>query len=333
MPDESDRDHDTLRAHTLEHLPADLSGGVVAIGNFDGVHRAHARLIDFVIAEARGRGVRAVVLTFEPHPRTFFRPQTPVFRLTPPAMKARLLKVVGVDGLVVLPFDRTLSETSAEDFIGRVLVGGLAASVVVVGYDFHFGKGRAGNQAMLESAGAEFGFAVSTVPAIVDQDGSLISSSVIRDALAAGDIAAANRLLGYRWFVSGTVIPGDRRGRELGFPTANMRLPAESRLRHGIYAVRFTRGGATFDGVASYGRRPTFDNGAPLLETFLFDFSGDLYGAECTVTFLDWIRPEERFPSVDALVAAMDKDYRAAREALAAAGPGTAIDRALGGAA
>lgn len=329
MPDETTPIRPPLTPLQIGEVPAALRGSVVAIGNFDGVHRGHATLLAAAMQAARRRAAKTVVVTFEPHPRSFFRPQDPVFRLTPLAAKARVLGAMGIDGLVVLPFDETLARTAAADFVDAVLVKGLAASEVVVGYDFHFGRGRAGNAAMLAEAGRAGGFDVTVIPAVLESDGALVSSSVIRDALAAGDVAAANRLLGYRWFISGAVIGGDRRGRDLGFPTANIRLAADCRLRHGIYAVRMTRRAGVFDGVASFGRRPTFDNGAPLLEVFLFDFSGDLYGEEIIVTFHAWGRPEEWFPSVEALVAAMNRDVVAAREALATAGDGTDLDRAL----
>jgi riboflavin kinase/FMN adenylyltransferase len=313
----------------IDAVPATLRGGVVAVGNFDGVHRGHAGLLTQAQQEAARLGVPAVVLTFEPHPRTFFRPEQPVFRLTSAAAKARLLAALGIDGMVVATFDRAFAGIPAEDFIATILRGRLGLRAAVVGFDFHFGQGRRGSPALLAAAGARDGFAVTVVEAI-GESGEPIASTAIRAALAEGDIAAANRLLGYRWFVTGEIVHGDKRGRELGFPTANIRLPADCRLRHGIYAVRMQRaGGAILDGVASYGRRPTFDNGPPLLETFLFDFSGDLYGETVSVSFAGWIRAEEKFESVDALVAAMNRDSANAREILAQAGPGSALDRAL----
>jgi riboflavin kinase/FMN adenylyltransferase len=320
-----------LIPHALDRLPEELTGGVVAIGNFDGLHRGHVALLEDTIAEARRRGVPAVVLTFEPHPRSVFRPETPVFRLTPLPVKARIMSALGLDGIVVIAFDRDFATHTAEEFVESVLIGRLKIAGAVVGYDFHFGKGRAGSPQMLEAAGARLGFAVSVFPPVTAGAGTPISSSTIRAALEAGDVVRANELLGYRWFVIGEVIPGDRRGRELGFPTANIRLPADCRLRHGIYAVTLRReDGSLHDGVASYGRRPQFDNGPPLLEVHVFDFSGDLYGEEVTVTLLGWIRAEERFPSVEALIAAMHRDSEAARAILAVAGRGSGLDRALG---
>jgi riboflavin kinase/FMN adenylyltransferase len=319
-----------LTPYTLADLPPALTGAVVAIGNFDGVHHGHVQVLEAARREADRRGVPAVVLTFEPHPRTLLRPDEPVFRLTPLAAKARLLAALGMDGLVAAVFDRAFSELAPDDFVREVLVERLKVAAIVVGHDFRFGRGRQGTFADLIAGGARHGFTAIEVAGAFDETGAAYGSSVIRRALAAGEIATANHLLGYRWFVSGEVVAGDRRGRLLGFPTANMRLGDDSRLRHGVYAVRFERpDGTRHDGVASFGRRPTFDNGAPLLETFLFDFSGSLYGEVATVTFFAWIRPEERFDGITPLVEAIDRDCAAARAVLAGAGPGTALDEAL----
>jgi riboflavin kinase/FMN adenylyltransferase len=319
-----------LTATTLDSIPPDLTGGVVAIGNFDGLHRGHVALLQSAIADARRRRVPAVVLTFEPHPRNLFDPDHPVFRLTPLAAKERLLSAIGMDGIVVIPFDRAMASLSADAFVEEILVGRLNAAAVTAGYNFHFGAERKGTPEFLAASGRKRGFPVTIVGSVTDGAGTPYSATRIRDALERGDIAAANRLLGYRWFVVGTVIPGDRRGRDLGFPTANIRMAPDFRLRHGIYAVRIKRGiGPVLDGVASYGRRPTFDNGAPLLEVYVFDFSASLYGEELAVTFLDWIRPELRFESVAALVEQMNADVTAARSVLSAAGPGNALDQAL----
>src|SRR5882724_6240848 len=303
-----------LAPHTVLTASPSLTGGVVTIGNFDGIHRGHTALLQTAMDAAAERGIAALVLTFEPHPRTIFKPEAPVFRLTPLPAKARILTAVGLDGLVVIAFDRTFSTMTADAFVEEVLVDRLQIAGVVVGRDFHFGKGRGGSAATLTLHSRNFGFSVRIVDPIVGDSGETISSSSIRDALAAGDIAMANNLLGHRWFVVGHVVAGDRRGRELGFPTANIRLPEDCRLRHGIYAVTMRRAdGTLLDGVASYGRRPTFDNGPPLLEVYAFDFSGDLYGEEVIVVFHDWVRAEEKFPSIEALVAAIGQDVAAAR--------------------
>jgi riboflavin kinase / FMN adenylyltransferase len=318
-----------LSSHPLDRFPATLTDGVVALGNFDGVHRGHLALLQSAIADARRRDVPAVVLTFEPHPRNLFHPDAPVFRLTPLPAKERLLSVIGVDGIVVIPFDRAFSSLTANAFVEEILLDRLKARAVTIGYDFHFGQGRAGSPEFLAAAGEKRDFPVSVIGPISDEAGKPYSATRVREALEQGDIAAANRMLGYRWFVLGTVIAGDRRGRELGYPTANIRMAPDFRLRHGIYAVRVNLAGRVYGGVASYGRRPTFDNGAPLLEVYVFDFAGDLYGKELVTTFLEWIRPEERFASVTELVARMDADAVAARSILAAAGAGNALDHAL----
>ena len=314
----------------LDDLPAELTGGVVAVGNFDGMHRGHTVLLEAARAEADRLGVPSLALTFEPHPRTFFHPEAPVFRLTPLAAKARLLKALAIDGLVVATFDRAFSAITAETFIATILVGRLKLAQAVVGFDFQFGKGRAGTPAVLAEAGARSGFPVTIISPVAGDDAVPVASTDVREALAAGDVELANRLLGYRWFVIGEVVAGARRGRELGYPTANIQLGADCQLRHGIYAVRLHRpDGDTFDGVANYGRRPTFDNGAPLLEVYLFDFSGDLKGQEVAVTLVDWLRPEKRFASTAALIAAIRQDCEAGRAVLRAAGPGSSLDQAL----
>ena len=323
-----------LTPHALDDVPAELTGGVVAIGNFDGIHHGHRVLLDRALDEARRLGVPAVVLTFEPHPRTVFKPDAPVFRLTPLAAKAHLFAALGFDGLVVATFDRQFATNSADAFVNDILVGQLKLKAVVVGFNFQFGKGRVGTPALLAAEGDKLGFAVTVLDKVADDGGAAVSSTAIRAALTEGDIATANRLLGYRWFVVGRIVTGDRRGRTLGFPTANLALGADCALRHGIYAVRLERAdGEIHDGVANYGRRPTFGDGPPLLEVFVFDFSGDLYGEEVSVSFVEWIRPEARFDSAEALIAAMNEDAAKARLILANAGPGTALDRALAGAA
>jgi riboflavin kinase / FMN adenylyltransferase len=296
-----------------------LRGAVLAMGNFDGVHRGHKAVIAVAHERAKGLAKPAAVLTFEPHPRAFFHPGEPLFRLTDEATKLRLLASTGLDGAVVLTFDAALASMTADDFVARILVERFAASGVVIGFNFHFGKNRAGSPDFLAEQGRKHGFAVDVV-APFQLDGRPVSSGPIREALAAARLDDAARLLGFPWFVSGEVIHGDKRGRELGFPTANLRLDAACGLRHGIYAVRAGFGGRRYDGVASFGRRPMFDTGAVLLEVFLFDFAGDLYGRPIDVAFIDWIREEEVFSSVDELVRRMKEDAAKARAALARAG-------------
>jgi riboflavin kinase/FMN adenylyltransferase len=296
-----------------------LRGAVVAIGNFDGVHRGHRAVIGVAQDLARALGRPAAALTFEPHPRAFFNPGEPLFRLTDEAAKLRLLASTGLDGAIVLSFDAVLAGLSAEDFVRRILVERFAVSGAVIGFNFHFGMNRAGSPDFLKAQGKKYGIAVDVVPLFEDQ-GRPVSSGPIRDALAAGRLDQAAEFLGYPWFVSGAVIHGDKRGRELGFPTANLTLDAACGLRHGIYAVRVAAGGRRYDGVASFGRRPMFDTGAVLLEVFLFDFAGDLYGQNIDVAFIDWIREERMFDSASALIAQMKDDSRRAHDALARAG-------------
>ncbi len=322
-----------------EAVPAPLRGAVAAIGNFDGVHRGHAALIA-AARDAAGRTGRAsAVLTFEPHPRTHFRPETPLFRLTPEPVKLALLARHGLDGVFVRRFDETLAALTPEAFVTGLLGGDLGVSGVVVGHDFHFGRGREGTPDRLRELCRAQGVACTIVPAVTLGDQAVssnavhtatergavtladqvVSSSAIRAALEQGDVASANALLGHRWFVRGEVRHGQKRGRTLGYPTANLRLPDACRLRHGIYAVRASLGGGiVHDGVASFGRRPTFDNGAPLLEAFLFDFAGDLYGRTLDVELVAWVRGEERFDSAEALIERMHRDSREARAMLAA---------------
>lgn len=307
-----------LTPHAPDDIPPALLSGVVAVGNFDGVHRGHSVLLDRAMAEARRRGVAAIVLSFEPHPRTFFRPDLPVFRLTSAREKAQRLGAIGMDGLVVVTFDATFAAVAPDRFAEDVLARRLRAKAVVVGPDFRYGARRAGTVETLKADGARLGFDVIVVPLVMEGE-TRASSSLVRDVLADGDVARAATLLGHPWFATGTIIRGDQRGRDLGFPTANMQLAGNCRLRHGVYVVTLTRAdGTVHEGVASYGRRPTFDNGAPLLETFVLDFSSDLYGEEVTVTFLAWLRPELRFESVEALMEAMRKDVSEARAFFAA---------------
>ncbi|MCA0422714.1 MAG: bifunctional riboflavin kinase/FAD synthetase [Proteobacteria bacterium] len=301
-----------------DRLPARLLRPVAAIGNFDGVHRGHRFVFDEAITLARSLGRPAVALTFNPHPRQFFQPHLQHFQLTPPDVQAERIAAAGLDGLVVLSFNAALAGLGAEAFVSDLLVGRLAISGAVVGADFHYGKGRAGTPASFAAAGERLGFSVKLLPQRED-NGEPVSSTRIRASLEDGDCETANRLLGYTWFVRGPVIHGEKRGRDLGYPTANMALAPGTRLRHGIYAVHITIDGAPHGGVASFGRRPTFDNGAPLLETHVFDFKGDLYGKAIDVAFVRYLRPEAKFDSLDALVRQMDADSAEARAILAAA--------------
>jgi riboflavin kinase/FMN adenylyltransferase len=299
--------------------PGVLAGAVIAVGNFDGVHRGHRAVISAARARAETLGRKTAALTFVPHPRLFLRPQDTLFQLSSERDKLRLLAATGIDGAIVMNFDAALAATSAEDFIERILVGRLGIGGAAIGFDFHFGKNRTGSPDFLAAQGARRGFAVDIVPPLEDE-GRPVSSGAVRAALSQGKVVEAAELLGAPWFVSGEVVHGDKRGRELGFPTANLRLDPACGLKHGIYAVRVGFGEKRFDGVASFGRRPMFDNGAPLLEVYLFDFDGDLYGQQIDVAFIGWIRHEQTFESVEALRRAIAADAAQARDALARAG-------------
>jgi riboflavin kinase/FMN adenylyltransferase len=301
--------------------PAGLEGAVVAIGNFDGVHRGHVAVLKRAEDVAARLGRPCAVLTFEPHPADFFFRTDTIFRLTPQETKAVALSRAGLNGMIVLTFDADLAAMPAEDFVHDILVGRLHVGGVVAGYDFHFGKGRAGTPAFLTEAGRRYGFAVEIVERIAaDSSGSIVpaSSTETRKALESGDVERAKVLLGHPYFVIADVVHGEKRGRDLGFPTANLRLHHSVRLRHGIYAVRARIDDVWFGGVASFGTRPTFDNGAPLLEVYVFDFSGDLYGKTLEIAFVHFLRDELKFDSIEALVAQIRRDEAEARKTLAA---------------
>jgi len=319
------------RNEKKEPLPSALRGGVVAIGNFDGVHRGHQAVLSRALERAEALGVPALVLTFEPHPRTVFNPDEPVFRLTPPPLRARILEAMGFHSVIEYPFDREFSQRSAEDFVQSILGDWLGAKEVVTGFDFHFGKGREGGPAYLMQAGSRHGFGVCLVDAFRDEGTEVISSSRIRGLIADGDVAQAAGLLGYRYTVEAEIMKGQQLGRTLGFPTANMHLPPEATLKPGIYAVRFRRpDGIIRDGVASFGYRPTVtSNGDPWLETFVFDFTGDLYGEICSVSLFGFLRDEWKFDGLDPLVAQIRKDADEARALLSGVKPIGALDAAI----
>src|SRR5580692_912311 len=293
-------------------------GMVVAMGNFDGVHLGHRAVIDAARRMGLAHGRPAFAVTFEPHPRSYFSPNTPQFRLTDEAGKLRLLAGTGLAGAVVMTFDQCRAGTTAQDFVHHDLIERLGISGIAVGYDFHFGKGRVGSPSLLVAEAPRLGIEVDVQPH-VDIAERPVSSSAIRMALAEGQIDEATAMLGGPWFITGEVVHGEKRGRDLGYPTANIRLDKNCGLKHGIYAVRVGLGDRRFDGVASFGRRPTFDNGAALLEVFLLDFKGDLYDKRLDVAFIAFLREELKFDHLDALIRQMDDDSRLARERLAAA--------------
>lgn len=303
--------------HGFDHAPASARGAALAIGNFDGVHRGHQALLQATRDAARGlaSGLSGVMV-FEPHPRQFFSPSRPFFELTPLDQKIRLLDRFGMSMVVVIPFSAMIAGLEAETFIERVLVAGLGVGHVVVGYDFHYGRGRGGTVETLREAGRTYGFGVTIIDQIADA-GEVVSSSAIRAELAQGDVRGAAELLGHHWRAAGKVVSGAQRGTGLGYPTANMTLSPGTTLAHGIYAVRVHTADVVFGGAAYLGTRPTFDGGMPVLETFLLDFSGDLYGRRIEVEFIERIRGDRQFDSAEALVAQMDVDVAEIRRVLA----------------
>ena len=308
-----------IRHH--EHVPPGLTGGVYALGNFDGVHLGHRKVIGEAARLAAELGVPLGVLVFEPHPQQFFFPDKPFFRLTPFRAKARLLEKLGVDVLAALPFDQRMSQKLAPEFVLDVLVDGLRAVHVVAGYDFRFGKGRGGDAATLAYMGEMEGFGVDIVPE-VRGDGEAYSSTRIRELLAKGDPRGAAKLLGHWWTVETHIQQGDQRGRTIGFPTANLPLEDHVEPALGVYAVKVEIEDGPhkglYDGVANVGRRPTFDKQDVLLEAHIFDFAGDIYGAHAAVSLIEFIRPERKFDGLESLKAQIAKDSERARGILAA---------------
>ncbi len=295
--------------------PAETRWAVLAIGNFDGVHRGHQALLQRAREVAAQRGARAGAMVFEPHPRTFFQPERAFFELTPLPRKLRLMELFGLDVSAVVRFDAELASLTAEDFVQQVLADGLQIAHAVAGYNFFFGKGRGGNPTVLQELGAQTGIGVDIVDA-VGGAGEVFSSTRARESLAEGDPRGAAEVLGYWWRVVGEVTGGAGRGRDLGFPTANITLAESQALRHGIYAVRVHVDGAIRHGAAYLGTRPTFDDGPAVLETFLLDYDGDLYGKKLEVEFIEYIRDDARFPDADSLVEQMRIDCGKAAQIL-----------------
>jgi len=306
----------------------DERGAVVAVGNFDGVHRGHQAVIAAAKKVAEAASARFAVLTFEPHPRSVFQPGAPPFRLTPFRAKSRALETLGVDYLFTLHFDLDFAKKSAEEFVVEVLVAGLGVQAVVVGYDFVFGNKRRGTSDLLKAEGQRHGFGVNLIAPVTGPGGIVYSSTQIREHLVAGRPADAASLLGRAWEIEGRVETGDRLGRTIGFPTANIALADYLRPAAGVYAVRVgIEDGATtrwFDGAANLGWRPTVGGKDLRLEAHLFDFDGDLYGKHLRVALIEHLRPEQRFDGLDALKAQIAADCAKARAVLksaAASGP------------
>ncbi|MBX4335214.1 bifunctional riboflavin kinase/FAD synthetase [Bartonella raoultii] len=325
---------DFLRLQGTQGIPLAWKGAVLALGNFDGVHRGHQVVLQKALDLARLQKKPALVLTFEPHPRSFFQHLTPVDRLTEASEKAEILKILGFQGVVEQPFDMRFATLSAEEFIKVVLKQAFDVSVVVTGENFQFGHQKSGNASFLYQRGKEYGFEVVKIPCILNtQDSSqqIISSSTIRQLLSQGQVQKAAHLLGYHYRVCSNIIEGEKLGRLLGFPTANQMLPPQVSLAQGVYAVRLRRAnGVLYDGVASFGCRPTVvKDGAPLLETYLFDFNDDFYGENCTVSFLQFLRGQEKFDGLEPLIAQMKRDEKTAREILTKAQPLSQLDQLL----
>ncbi|MFV3127926.1 bifunctional riboflavin kinase/FAD synthetase [Niveispirillum sp. KHB5.9] len=306
--------------HTTD-LPAAIRGCAVALGNFDGVHQGHRAVIEAAKDAARALGVPAAVLTFEPHPRSFFRPDDAPFRLTPWRIKARLVEALGVEALFELRFDEAFSHLTADEFVRQVLVEGLEVAHVVAGYDFVFGHKRGGDMAFLRAAGEQHGFQVTEVRPVAGPDAIAYSSTAVRRHLQAGEVREAASILGHDWEIEGRVDHGDKRGRTIGFPTANVELGAYLRPRLGVYAVLagVDEGTKTVwhKGVANIGRRPTVGGVSERMEAHLFDFDGDLYGKHLRIRLCHFIRPEMKFESFQALKDQIVADSAKARELLA----------------
>jgi riboflavin kinase/FMN adenylyltransferase len=304
-----------LTVRGFDNVPAAVRGGALAIGNFDGVHRGHRELLRVAIEKGKEIGAPPGVMVFEPHPRAFFVPDEPHFLLTPLPMKLKLLAETGIDFTIVVDFNAEFSNLTAEAFIERVLVSALGVKHVVIGYDFFFGRRRGGTPEMMQQAGRRYGFGVSIIAPVADA-GEVFSSSSARLHLAQGDVRGVAAILGRRWRVAGKVVGGAKRGTVLGYPTANIPLPRGTALAHGIYAVHTWVDGKAHDGAAYLGTRPTFDNGMPVLEVFLFDFKGDLYGHDIEVEFVGFVRDDRKFDNAQALIRQMEEDVTKARKML-----------------
>jgi riboflavin kinase/FMN adenylyltransferase len=306
-----------IRLDARDPVPERLRGAIVALGNFDGFHQGHQAVVGAALDWAKAEGRPGIVATFDPHPMRYFKPETEPFRLTTLDQRQELFAAAGADAMLVFHFDRALAEMPAERWIEDVIAGRIGAAGVVTGEDFTFGKGRGGSPALLRDVGARFGIGARTVGAVHDAEGP-VSSSRIRAALKAGDCETAARLLTRPFAIRGTVEHGDKRGRSIGFPTANLTLGAYLRPRYGIYAVTgLLPGGRRVLGAANVGVRPSFDPPKELLEPYFFDFAGDLYGQEIEVAFHSFIRPEAKFDSLEALTEQMQRDCHEARARLA----------------
>ncbi|HEX7821370.1 MAG TPA: bifunctional riboflavin kinase/FAD synthetase [Sphingobium sp.] len=305
------------RLYSDEAIPAHLRGAIIALGNFDGFHLGHQAVVGRAVERAAIEGRPVIVATFDPHPARFFRPDATPFRLTSLDQRERLFAAAGASAMLVFRFDAQMAATGAQDFV-RLLVEDMGAVGVVTGADFTFGKARGGSVASLTELGAAMGFTVRAVDPVTDADGQVVSSSRIRAALQAGDCATATRLLTRPFAIEGEVLHGDKVGRQLGFPTANVDIGAYLRPAYGIYAVRGRLpDGRVLDGAANLGIRPQFDPPKELLEPYFFDFSENLYGQHIEVELIERIRGEAKFEGLDALMAQIARDCDTARHILA----------------
>jgi riboflavin kinase/FMN adenylyltransferase len=310
-----------LRLDARQPMPESLRGAVIALGNFDGFHRGHQAVVGQAVDWARAECRPVVVATFDPHPVRFFAPEAPPFRLTTLDQRLELFAAAGADAMLVFTFDAALAATSAAMFVEDLLARHLGAAAVVTGEDFTFGKGRGGNVRVLAELGARLGLATRAVGPVAD-GGEVVSSSRIREALQAGDCATATHLLTRPFAIRGTVQHGDKLGRTLNYPTANLALGSYLRPRYGIYAVTAAvlsgplAHGQVLHGAANLGVRPQFDPPKELLEPHFFDFEGDLYGEEIEVSFHHFLRGEARFDSIEALTRQIEADCAQARELL-----------------
>jgi riboflavin kinase/FMN adenylyltransferase len=306
-----------VRLGHRDHVPEPLRGAILALGNFDGFHLGHQAVVAEAVNWARSEGRPAIVATFDPHPVRHFAPHVPPFRLTTLDQREELFAAAGADAMLVFDFDDALAATTAEEFVGLLLGSHIGAAGVVTGEDFTFGKGRGGNVQLLGEEGARHGIAARAVGPVLE-GGLPVSSSRVRDALKAGDCETAARLMTRPFAVRGEVIHGDKRGREIGYPTANMELGHYLRPRYGIYAVtaRVVDSGEALKGAANLGIRPSFDPPQEFLEPYFFDFAADLYGRQVEVALHHFLRPEARFDSLEELQAQMAEDCARAAELL-----------------
>lgn len=286
-----------------ETLPDEARGAAIAIGNFDGVHKGHCQVINEAGVIARDAGIPWAVLTFEPHPRSVFQPAGPPFRLTPFRAKARALEALGVDIMIVQKFNRAFSQSPAEEFVKTVLAKGFGARHLVSGYDFVFGHGRQGNCELLLNLGRSLGFGFTAISAVESPDGTVYSSTGIRQCLESGDPQGAAEILGRPYAIEGRVAHGEKLGRTIGFPTANIHLGTLVRPKRGIYAVRASihgyPSGSNLAGVANIGNRPTVGGVGDILEVYLFDFAAEIYGSRMSVELIEFIRPEVKFENLE----------------------------------